>query len=437
MWGRGGSSSESTEVRRAVVRHLLYGAVALVVVSVPTFLAFERIAEAHALDNAAADGASIARRLLAPGGTEALIPSHPDAIAAMDRRLGPRMSDGSLARVKIWKPDGVIIYSDEHALIGRTFSSDPDLSKLRPGGEPVSAISTLDEEENVFERGTDSLVEVYTLSSSHAGQDVVYEMYFPLVRVERERDELLAKIAPVGVLALGALTLSQLPLAIGLARRVSSIRRSRTRLLAQTVKAVELERQRLAQDLHDDVIQDLSGAAVSLEALGRAGDGSDPTADRAAEILRRDIRLLRDIVANLFPVTPHEAGLDAAIRDLAAGLGEQGLRVELDLDEDTGVDPVTAGLIYRVAREAMVNVAKHAEAGVVDVELIITPYAVSLRVADDGRGLVTSGGTAVATRIAGHVGLDIVRETITEAGGSVVVEGRRPHGTVVRARLPR
>ncbi len=94
---------------------------------------------------------------------------------------------------------------------------------------------------------------------------------------------------------------------------------------------------------------------------------------------------------------------------------------------------MTAGLIYRVAREAMLNVSKHAEASVVDVELSITPYAVELRVSDNGRGT----DRVNIPRVAGHVGLDIVRETIAEAGGTVVVEPRRPQGTTVRASLPR
>ncbi|GAA2738939.1 hypothetical protein GCM10009867_32810 [Pedococcus aerophilus] len=440
------SGSETAEVRHAVLRYLLYGAVALVVVSVPTFVALSRIAEHHALQSAAEDGASIARRLLAPAVTAGLLAADPDAIAAMDRRLTGRMSDGSLARVKIWTRDGTIIYSDEHSLIGRRYPSNPDLAGLVPGAPPVSAISDLDEPENVFERASGGLVEVYTLPVSTNGIDVVYEMYFPLVRVERERNQLVSQMVPVGMLALGTLALSQLPLAIGLARRVTSIRRSRLRMLAQTVKAVELERHRLAQDLHDDVIQDLSGVAVTLESVGRSGRTATSrtgqqtidrdvahTVERTAQILRRDVQLLRDIVANLFPVTTHDGGLDASIRELAAVLVQQGLRVNLELDPDPGVDPVTAGLVHRVTREAMVNVSKHAEASTVDVDLVITSDSVELRVSDNGRGTDPGG----PHRTAGHVGLDIVRETISEAGGTVDVIPRRPHGTTVRAILPR
>ena len=439
------SGSETAEVRHAVLRYLLYGAVALVVVSVPTFVALSRIAEHHALQSAAEDGASIARRLLAPAVTAGLLAADPDAIAAMDRRLTGRMSDGSLARVKIWTTDGTIVYSDEHALIGREFPLDPDVARLVPGAPGISALSDLDHAENVFETSSDGLVEVYSRLPSAAGTDMVFEVYFPLNRVERERDQLVNEMAPVGMLALGTLALSQLPLAVGLARRVSSIRRSRTRLLAQTVKAVELERHRLAQDLHDDVIQDLSGVAVMLESVGRSGQATDPTdrrttrvdvdqtVQRTADILRRDVQLLRDIVANLFPVTTHDGGLDASIRDLASVLVQKGMRVRLELDADHGVDPVTAGLVHRVAREAMVNISKHAAASTVDIDLVITPDKIELRVSDNGRGTDPHG----SPRAAGHVGLDIVRETIAEAGGTVDVTPRRPHGTTVRAVLPR
>lgn len=423
---------ESTEVRRAVVRHLLYGAIALVVVSVPTYFAMERIAEQHALDTAALDGSSIARRLLAPAVTDELIAGRPEAIATMDRRLVPRMSDGSLERVKIWTPDGTVIYSDVHELIGRSFPSGKDLAQLRPGGPPISAISDLDDAENVFEKDPKGLVEVYAMETSRAGTDVVYEVYFPLNRVERERNQLVAQLVPVGILALGALALSQLPLAVGLAKRVSSIKSSRTRLLAQTVKAVEHERKRLAQDLHDDVIQDLSGVAVTLEAMSASGEGH-PATEHLSQLLRRDIRLLREIVSNLFPHTPHDGDLDAAIGELAEGLRQRGITVETRLDRAVGIDPVTAGLIYRVAREALVNVQKHAAATAVEVDLIITVTSVRLRVADNGRG--TDG--ALGTHAPGHVGLDIVSETIAEAGGAVLITPQHPHGTVVQARLPR
>jgi signal transduction histidine kinase len=423
----------TAEVRKAVVRHLVYGAVALVVVTVPTVLAIEHIAEEHALESAALDGASIARRLLAPAVTDELIAGEPDAIANMDRRLVPRMSDGSLARVKIWRLDGTVIYSDVHALIGRSFPDKEDVSQLRDGGPPISAISDLEDPENVFEKDPKGLVEVYAMSDSSAGTDVVYEVYFPLERVERERDQLVGRMAPVGLFALGTLALSQLPLGIGLAKRVNSIRSSRTRLLAQTVRAVEHERKRLAQDLHDDVIQDLSGVAVTLEALSRSGGDPRDPAERTAQILRRDIRLLRDIVSNLFPHTPQAGDLDTAIHELAEGLRQRGVQVDANLDHAVGIDTVTAGLMYRVAREALVNVQKHSGASAVTVDLTITLDSVRLRIADDGRGT----GTTKRTRAAGHVGLDIVRETIAEAGGSVVVEPRQPHGTVVEARLPR
>ena len=81
-------TSETAEVRRAVARYLAYGALALVLVSLPTFYALGRIAEQHALDGAAVDGASIARRLLAPAVTD----------GAPGRRPHRHRRDGPAAR---------------------------------------------------------------------------------------------------------------------------------------------------------------------------------------------------------------------------------------------------------------------------------------------------------------------------------------------------
>ena len=191
-------ASETAEVRRAVARHLVYGAVALVLVSVPTFYALGRIAEQHALDSAALDGANIARRLLAPGVTDELLAADPEAVAAMDQRLVPRMSDGSLARVKIWSIDGVVLYSDVHRLIGRNFASDLDLDELRPGGPPSRAISDLAEGENLFETEPKgwSRSTRWLPSSSRSGRGL--RAVPPLVLVERERNQLVALMAPVG-----------------------------------------------------------------------------------------------------------------------------------------------------------------------------------------------------------------------------------------------
>jgi signal transduction histidine kinase len=105
----------------------------------------------------------------------------------------------------------------------------------------------------------------------------------------------------------------------------------------------------------------------------------------------------------------------------------RGPEARLDLSERVETE------LFAIGKEALANVQKHSGASAVTVDLTITLDSVRLRIADDGRGT----GTTKRTRAAGHVGLDIVRETIAEAGGSVVVEPRQPHGTVVEARLPR
>lgn len=354
-----------------------------------------------------------------------------DAVARLDRLVDGRMSDRTVDRIKVWTTSGRIVYSDRPELIGRTYELDDSVRSLRPDGIGVAEISEPDEQENEFERNTEPTIEVYPMSRAQTGERLVFEAYFPLSAVDRQWRQLLSQMAPVGLAALVALSLVQLPLAIGLARRVRDSRQARERVLAQSVAAVELERRRLAQSLHDDVIQDLASIGVTLETVeDKVDDRVRPSIQKAGRIVRRDVGLLRDMVDALFPTLHGVAGLDESIRDLTASVSRSGIEVHLDLEPDPGLDATTTSLLYRVTREAVVNVSKHAQATHLYVTFHTTDDEAVLTVTDDGVGF------EAAVRQHGHVGLDLVRQTVAEAGGHVDVVSVLGSGTRVVARLP-
>ena len=186
-----------------------------------------------------------------PETTSAAIAGDAAALARIDRVVRARMRDGSVARIKIWEANGRVVYSDEPSLIGHTYPLPAAVSAVLDGQRGVAEIADDADPENALEHDPDGLVEVYVPAVASTGEHLVFETYFPETAVRRVQHDLLAQMAPVALTALVVLSLAQLPPALRLARRVQRGRRSRERLLAQTVAAGDLERRRLAADLDD------------------------------------------------------------------------------------------------------------------------------------------------------------------------------------------
>jgi two-component system NarL family sensor kinase len=199
-----------------------------------------------------------------------------------------------------------------------------------------------------------------------------------------------------------------------LSRRVEKSRQSRERLLVQTVAAADHERRRLAQQLHDDVVQDLAGVGYALSSLEEhLGATNGPVVERLEAVVCHDVAVLRAMATELYPQQLDPQNLASSISDLGAALREAGARVDVDVDEHLGLDDTTATLIYRVARESMHNAAKHAQPHNVDVRLARALGHTVLTVVDDGRGFEPTTEPA-----AGHLGLKLIRDTVAEAGGT-------------------
>lgn len=430
--GRRGDRRDG-EVRRALTQFALLGVVSLLVVGFVSFRLYRDIAEDQALSSATQAGANLSRRLLAPLATDAFVAGDPAAIRAMDTVAMGRMRDGTVTRIKIWTEDGRVLYSDEAALIGRRFSFDHAIEALVPDRPGVSFLSIDDDDEHAFEDPDDKLVETYTKVTAPSGDRLVFEIYYPVDVVDVESNNLLVKMAPVGLAGLAIVFLAQLPLAVRLARRLERGRRERQRLVSQSVGAVALEREHLAEELHDTAIQDLATVAIRLDAMEpQLPEQLRGPVRSVSSTVRRDIALLRDIVTSLFPVRYAVDGLAGAIADLAQPLRDAGVVVDLVLAEDVDVDPVAAELLHRVAREALANVSKHARARHVTISLTATDAEVALAVVDDGVGFVPGPGPVER----GHVGLALTTEAIEGMGGAVRVRSAPGSGTSVRARIP-
>ena len=425
--GRG--SAERREVRAAVARFLTAGFVALVLVATPVAFWIRDAAERHALDNARDVTQRLADRVVGPLITDQLIAHDPSALQLLDQRLEPWLAESGVARIKVWDEHGEVIYSDAESLIGQVFEQEEWARRLLAGGPATATLEPQDAAENAFETGSGELVEVYVRSTSQSGAPMIFETYSSGDGVRSEQQAVLMGMVPPMLLSLAVLQLAQLIPAVRLARRIQVHQAARTALLHCAIEASDHERRQIASELHDEVIQDLSGLAYALESVeGRGPAEQGPVFSKARSMLQDNIRTLRAMTSELYPPDLDELGLKASIARLEAPLVERGIRLAVDIPDKLDLDRDRAVLVYRVAREALVNATKHSAAQSVKIRIRQAGQITQITVSDNGRGFNPGG-----PRPEGHFGLRILGDTIQQAGGGLEVRSTPGLGTVVTA----
>jgi PAS domain S-box-containing protein len=208
---------------------------------------------------------------------------------------------------------------------------------------------------------------------------------------------------------------------------------ARGRLVAQTLAAEDRARRSISEVLHDHALQDLLASRQDLVEVIEEPEGDPERAVRAREGIERAVQLLREAVFNLHPVVLEHAGLASAIRAVADHQGRRG-GFECEIEVDQQATGVHDELILSLARELLTNVAKHAEAEHVKVEVRRDDAWIVLTVEDDGRGIET--GRREAALREGHVGLASSAERVEALAGRFEVDGQAGRGTRARAVLP-
>src|SRR3954452_5937738 len=409
------------------------GLVSLVVVAVAAFWGLSTIASHEALRGVARQSQRLAQLTVAPALTTPAVRGDPAAVATVDAVVHSRMSDGSVRRITVWDQAGRIVYSDRTALRGRRFPLPRPAVALFAGARPAVAVAGAGEAAtgDVPGRGHEvGQVEGFAPATAWSGDRVVVEAAFPPDVVGRLQG---IHLLAVVLAALGALFLMQLVPASRLAAQVQASERSRARLLRQSVAASDRERRRIAQALHDDVVQDLSAVGYALESV-RQGPAPAilPVVDRARAIVQQDVGTLRDILTSVYPPDEESGSLASALSDVVQPLAASGVPVELSLDEGAVVQPAMAATVQRAVREAVQNIRDHASPQHVLVELSRGEGAVLLHVHDDGVGFDAAAGMPVR----GHFGLRLLHDTVTEAGGQVTITSAPGVGTCIRMRVP-
>jgi two-component system, NarL family, sensor kinase len=422
----------------AVLQFAIVGLLALLIVAIAIGVASRNVGEREAIANARASTALQAQSIVAPTITEGLRAADPDALAQVDEVVREWVLDESVVRVKVWDRDGRIVYSDASELIGSRYQLGDDELEAMRDGRIVAEVSDLSKPENRFERQYGKLLEVYLPIASSGEDPLLFEAYQRYDAVTANGAQLWRSFAPISLGGLLVLELVQIPLAYSLASRLRDRMREREALALRALEASEIERRQIASDLHDGVVQDLTGLAYSLSAAARRGDGSapKPEVEAAAGTVREAVRGLRSMVVDLVPVSVDEGDLAGALEELAERLSGGQPTIDVDAGRplpDTAPASVPR-LLYRVAQEGLRNAVRHADATTVTVRLACVDGSAVLDVVDDGRGF---DATLLGDRAAdGHVGLRTLRGLVTDAGGSMRVSSEVGAGTTLHVEVP-
>lgn len=423
----------------AVARFALAGLLAVVALGALILAAVSRVSTAEALSNAK-DRARLAGHGIVEPALDASLDrfdAEGDAYrSALDLLVQSRVMSDRVVRVKVWSPDGRILYSDEPKLIGEQFAQKADHAQVLRTGEISAEIASIDGPENRFERETGRLVEVYLPLRLPNGDQVVYEQYEKYDSVIGNSRRLLRRLALPLVAGLLVLWLTQLPLARSLVRRVRTAEAEHAVLLERAITASERERERIAADLHDGVVQDLAGLTFELSATAASASTASQrdALEKSADIARTAMRRLRSSLVDLHPSNVQALGLADALDALAKPLRADGVAVTIDLDGES-IEADASSLLYRSAVEVLHNVHEHAKAKTVSVVVETLPEAFQMRITDDGCGF--SNATRAERKRAGHVGLDLHQAVIERAGGTFGVTSVVGAGTTVTIEVPR
>ena len=425
--------------RSTVWQFALSGLIGVLLIGLIASFAFREIARRQALDEAKDLTRLTASAIIEPALTSELESGDEDSLRDFDRRVKQSvLAHSDIVRIKIWTPDGRIVYSDEPRVIGSRFPLDEDELHALESGHVEAEVSDLDSPENRFERGEVELLEVYQPVALPDGRKLLFEAYLPTATISDTTRDLTRAFIPALIGGLLLLQLLNLPLAQRLVNRERRAQRDREEYLQAAMDASERERRRIAADLHDGVVQDMNGLSLATAAEARAAEakGDHGQARRLHELSasgRQVTRGLRNVLVDIYPPTLHRQGLAAALSDLAENVSRREVDSRIEVADDLDLSTDTEALLFRVAQESSRNVVSHARATSMAIRLDRSPDGVVMEVEDDGEGFDPS---AVKRPAEGHFGLRAMESLVTDGGGRFTVKSSPGAGTTIRVEVP-
>ena len=206
----------------------------------------------------------------------------------------------------------------------------------------------------------------------------------------------------------------------------------------------DAERRRLARDLHDSVVQSLTALVADLEyfrlrELATNGETERQVAERVEmwqALARESLTAMREALGGLRSPTEGDLGLERSLGILVASLRKAGYRVECECEDWPAALPheITTN-VYYIAREALTNIEKHAQAASIHICMFQYEGHLYISIADDGKGMRQE--TPVASEGSGyHQGIIGMKERAVLLGGCVTIDRVPGRGTRVDIDIP-
>jgi signal transduction histidine kinase len=421
-------------LRNPVAQFLVAAAVVVLVVGMSIDVLSRRAAEKEAISDARTTTELMAHYVAEPRIPLGLASGGTLAAAMFDKVARDQLMVANVERLKIWNAHGKVVYSDQAELVGQKFPLGEEAREALSTGDSEGDLSDLRDRENVYEVNDDGLLEVYTRIESPEGDPLLYEVYYSADRIADDSASVFSAFRPITLGGLGLLVLLTVPLLWMLTRRLARSAQARERLLRNAVESSAVERRRIARDLHEGAVQDLSTASAALAAEAASPATPQHVAGRLRDIddgIRGTMRALRSLVLEIYPPKLAASGLADALDQLVVPASDSGLAVRVQVDDVSGVSEDAVALVWRAAQEAVRNATRHARGSRIDVSVRRHGRQVSLRVADDGVGFVPG-----AFSHQGRFGLRSLHDLAAEAGGHLDVETGPGRGTTVVLEVP-
>ena|ERR1035437_1319739 len=211
-------------------------------------------------------------------------------------------------------------------------------------------------------------------------------------------------------------------------------------LTRQIITAQEEERKMISRELHDEVVQTLVGINVELSALGKgAFVGLHTLKDKIAHtqrLVENSVDAVHRFARELRPAVLDDLGLIPALHAYSKSLAER-KKIKIQLTAFGGVEALGGGertVLFRVAQEALTNVARHAHATQVRMSITEISGAIRMEICDNGQSFPVA--KILSAKNPKRLGLVGMRERVEMVGGSLTIESPPGKGTTVRAEIP-
>lgn len=380
--------------------------------------------------------------------------------AQLDALLTSTPFAEKIVALKVWRPDGVVVYSPDRTLIGQQFPVDANLAQALDG-TVVAHMSNLEDNENVNERarGFDRLLEMY-IPVRESGSDritSVAEFYQVPTEIDQQVHDAqvqswlavgggvaLVYLFLFGIVRQGSNTIERQQVA--LQQQVTELStlldqneqlRDRVRLAAERNTTLsERQLRRISSDLHDGPGQMLALAMLRLDDVTTAAEKDSAATSTTFEVksaLSDALRDMRAIAAGLrLPELRTLSTAEAVRRAVDDHARHMGVPVGLAVDDVPVEAPLPTKIaLFRATQELLSNAARHGQARDVVVKLSGNDREIKLSVSDAGPGFDESRVGAE-----GHLGLAGIREQAELLGGGFEIGHPRAGGATVTVRWP-